>query len=130
MKRMAQGLCVAAIAALLAGPAWAQGAPQTVGLVKVDPQTVATGYRASKIIGSNVVNDANEGIGKVDDVLVSSDGKVPFAVLAVGGFLGLGNRLVVVPYDSLKFAEDKIVLPNGSKEELRALPEFKYAQSR
>jgi hypothetical protein len=130
MKRMAKGVGAAAIAALLAGPVWAQGAPQTVGLVKVDPQSVATGYRASKIIGSNVVNDANEGIGKVDDLIVSADGKAPFAVLAVGGFLGLGNRLVVVPYASLKFAEDKIMLPGGSKDELRALPEFKYAENR
>jgi hypothetical protein len=129
MKRTASALGAAMIgAAILASPAWPQGAPQTVGLVKVDPQTVATGYRASKIIGASVINDANDTIGRIDDLIVSPDGNAPFAVLAVGGFLGLGNRLVVVPYSSLKFADNRIVLPGASKDELRALPEYQYAK--
>jgi PRC-barrel domain len=94
--------------ALLSGGARAQGTPQTVELlVKVDVQKLAAGYRASKIIGSAVVNDANETIGKIDDLLVSLDGKQPYAVLSIGGFLGMGTHLVVVPYDSLKFADNK-----------------------
>ena len=114
--------------ALMSGGAGAQGKPQTVDLVKVDVKTLAAGYRASKIIGSNVVNDANETIGEINDVLVSSDGKRPFAVLSIGGFLGMGDHLVVVPYDSLKFGDKKVTLPGGSKEGLRMLPEFKYAK--
>ena len=90
-------------------------------------QKLAAGYRASKIIGSGVVNDANETIGKIDDILVSSDGKQPYAVLSIGGFLGMGSRLVVVPYDTLKFTDNKITLPGGTKEGLKMLPEFKYA---
>lgn len=129
MKRVVRALGAALIGvAFLASPAWSQGPPQTVGLVKVDPQTVATGYRATKIIGATVSNDAGDTIGKVDDFIVSADGKTPFAVLSVGGFLGLGNRLVVVPYSSLTFADNKIVLPGASKDELRALPEYKYAK--
>ena len=114
--------------ALLSGGARAQGTPQTVELlVKVDVQKLAAGYRASKIIGSAVVNDANETIGKIDDLLVSRDGKQPYAVLSIGGFLGMGTHLVVVPYNSLKFADNKVILPGGTKEGLRRLPEFKYA---
>ncbi len=114
--------------ALLSGGARAQGTPQTVELlVKVDVQKLAAGYRASKIIGSAVVNDADETIGKIDDLLVSLDGKQPYAVLSIGGFLGMGTHLVVVPYDSLKFADNKVILPGGTKEGLRRLPEFKYA---
>jgi sporulation protein YlmC with PRC-barrel domain len=129
MKRAAHALGAALIGvAWLVSPAWSQGAQQTVGLVKVDPQTVATGYRATKIIGASVINDANDTIGKIDDLIVSPDGKTPFAVLTVGGFLGLGDRRVVVPYSSLKFADNKIVLPGASKDELRALPEYKYAK--
>lgn len=129
MKRVPGALGVALIGiAFLAAPAWSQGAPQTVGLVKVDPQTVATGYRATKIIGASVSNDAADTIGRIDDLIVSPDGTTPFAVLSVGGFLGLGNRLVVVPYSSLTFADNKIVLPGASKDELRALPEYKYAK--
>jgi PRC-barrel domain len=113
--------------AVLSGGAGAQGTPQTIELVKVDVQKLAAGYRASKVIGSSVVNDANETIGTIDDLLVSHDGKQPYAVLSIGGFLGMGTRLVVVPYDLLKFADKRVTLPGGTKEGLKMLPEFKYA---
>ena len=113
--------------ALLSDGAGAQGTPQTIELVKVDVQKLAAGYRSSKVVGSSVVNDANETIGKIDDLLVSRDGKQPYAVLSIGGFLGMGTRLVVVPYDTLKFADKKVILPGGTKEGLKMLPEFKYA---
>jgi hypothetical protein len=113
--------------ALLSGAAGAQGTPQTVEFAKVDVQKLAAGYRSSKVVGSSVVNDANETIGTIDDLLVSRDGKQPYAVLSIGGFLGIGTRLVVVPYDLLKFANNKVILPGGTKEGLKMLPEFKYA---
>jgi len=91
-------------------------------------QKVAGGYRASKVIGSNVLNDANETIGKIDDLLVTRDGKEPYAVLSIGGFLGMGTHLVVVRYDSLAFADNKIVLPGGSKDGLKMLPAFEYTK--
>jgi PRC-barrel domain len=105
----------------------AQVAQQTVEIATVDVTKLAGGYRASKVIGSSVVNDGNETIGTIDDLLVSPDGKEPFAVLSVGGFLGMGSHLVVVPYDSLKVVDKKLVLPGGSKNGLKMLPEFKYA---
>jgi hypothetical protein len=114
--------------ALLSSPAVAQGTSQTVDLAKIDVQTLSAGYRASKVVGSSVLNDANETIGKIDDLLVSRDGKAPFVVLSIGGFLGMGARLVVVPYDSLKLVDNKVVLPGGTKEMLKMLPEFKYAK--
>ena len=113
--------------AVLSGGAGAQGTPQTIELVKVDVQKLAAGYRASKVIGSSVLNDANETIGTIDDLLVSRDGKQPYAVLSIGGFLGMGSRLVVVPYETLRFADKKVTLPGGTKEGLKLLPEFKYA---
>jgi hypothetical protein len=89
----------------------------------------ATGYRASKVIGSNVLNEANETIGKIDDLLVTHDGKEPYAVLSIGGFLGMGTRMVVVRYDSLRFDPDnKIVLAGGTKDGLMMLPAFEYAK--
>jgi PRC-barrel domain len=106
----------------------AQGTPQIVEIAKVDVQKVAAGYRASKVIGSSVLNDANETIGKIDDLLVTRDGKEPYAVLSVGGFLGMGSRMVIVRYDSLKFADKKIVLPGGSKDGLKMLPAFEYSK--
>jgi hypothetical protein len=113
---------------LLIPDAKAQGTPQSVEIAKVDLQTVAAGYRASKVIGSSVLNDANETIGKIDDLLVTRDGKEPYAVLSIGGFLGIGTHMVVVRYDSLKFADKKIVLPGGSKDGLKMLPAFEYSK--
>ncbi len=112
---------------LVFGRAEAQVAQQTVEIATVDVTKLAGGYRASKVIGSSVVNDGNETIGTIDELLVSPDGKEPFAVLSVGGFLGMGSHLVVVPYDTLKVVDKKLVLPGGTKNGLKMLPEFKYA---
>jgi hypothetical protein len=100
---------------------------ETVELAHLDVQTLAAGYRASKVIGSSVVNTADETIGKIDDLLVSHDGKQPYAVLSIGGFLGIGTRLVVIPYDTLRFEGKTPMLPGGTKDGLKMLPEFKYA---
>jgi hypothetical protein len=116
----------ALLATALTGSAWAQGAPQTVTLMKVDPASLATGYRTSKIVGSSVVNEANETVGTIDDLIVTPTDKVPFAVLSVGGFLGLGTKYVVVPFTSLQIQDKKIVLAGATKDSLTALPEFKY----
>ena len=96
-------------------------------LMKVNPQTVATGYRASKLVGDTVVNEANETVGTIDDLIVTPGGSTPYAVLCVGGFLGLGTKYVVVPFPSLQVNGKKIVLPGATKDALKALPEFKYA---
>ena len=92
------------IAASITGPALSQGTPQTVTIMKVDPSSLTTGYRTSKVVGSSVVNEANETVGTIDDLIVTPSEKVPFAVLSVGGFLGMGTKYVVVPYSSLTCA--------------------------
>jgi hypothetical protein len=106
-----------------AKPALSQG----VALVKVDVSVVGQGFRAGKLIGATVVNDKNENIGKIDDIIIGNNHNL-YAVLQVGGFLGLGSRLVAVPYDSLKVDDGgrKVVLPGATKDELKNLAEFKY----
>jgi uncharacterized protein YrrD len=98
-----------------------------VALVVVDVMTVAEGYRASKLRGTKVVNTSNEKIGELDDLIVSKD-RVLFAIIEVGGFLGLGSHLVAVPYSSLQISDEgrRIVLPGATKAQLKALAEFKY----
>ena len=109
---------------LATGPAQPQVG---VALVKVDLSVVAKGYRMSKLIGSNVINDRNEKIGTLDDVIADKK-QVNFAVLQVGGFLGVGGRMVAVPFDSLVIddKERKITLPGATKDELKKLSEFNY----
>jgi hypothetical protein len=94
--------------------------------MKVDPASLATGYRTSKVVGSTVVNEANVTVGTIDDLIVTPNEKVPFAVLSVGGFLGMGTRYVVVPFSSLQVKDKRMVLPGATKDSLKALPEFKY----
>jgi len=110
-----------------AAPHWAaaQGTAQTI--TAVDVKEVATGLRASKIIGSDVVNSNKDTIGKIDDLIVSSDHKL-IAVISVGGFLGIGTKLVAVRYDDLQPTTNNsgFILPGGTKESLKALPEFSY----
>ena len=116
-----------ALAVFLAtGPALPQAG---VSLVKVDLSVVAQRYRLSKVIGSSVINDKNEKIGTIDDLIADKDKKqLNFAVLQVGGFLGLGGHLVAVPFDSLVIDDkaQKITLPGASKDELKKLSEFNY----
>ena len=82
--------------------------------MKVDPQSVATGYRTSKVVGSTVVNEANETVGTIDDLIVTPNEKVPFAVLSVGGFLGMGTKYVVVSYSSFVVRDKQMVLPGAT----------------
>src|SRR5580698_5329621 len=127
MKRPVGIISAVAIVAILGVQAFAQGTPQTAGVMKIDPASVATGYRVSKVVGSTVVNDNNETVGTIDDLIVTPSEKVPFAVLSVGGFLGMGTKYVVVPYSALQVRDKKMVLSGATKDSLKALPEFKYA---
>ncbi len=90
---------------------------------------LATGYRATKLIGSDIYNEVGDNIGTIDDFIIGSDNSVSFAVISVGGFLGMGDRLVAVPA-SLFTSNDKgqVVFPNGKKDDLKALPEFRYTE--
>jgi len=121
-------VAVAAIMVALIAVEPRPAVPQAVELVVVDVAAVAKGYRTSKLTGRSVTNDQNERIGTLDDIIIGRD-RVLFAVLQVGGFLGLGGQLVAVPYQSLVLDEsgEKISLPGATREQLKKLPEFKYS---
>jgi len=100
-------------------------------VVVVDVKAVARGYRISRLLGSDVLNDKDEGIGTFDDLVIERDDpSILFAVLEVGGFLGIGGRLVAIPFESLEFDDTggtlRIVLPGASRDKLKALPAFDY----
>jgi len=86
--------------------------------------------RASKVVGASVYNDQNQSIGSVDDVLMGdADHKAGTAVLSVGGFLGMGAKLVSVPFDQLKIENDKVVMPGASKASLEGMPDYHYTNA-
>ncbi len=127
MRILLATAAIAAATAFTVPVVLGQGTPQTIQLVKVDIVKVSTGYRASKVLGASVVNEAGDTVGKIDEIIVGPDGKAPFVVLSVGGFLGVGDKLVVLPYEQMRTDGKKIMLPGATKDSLKALPEFKYA---
>lgn len=98
--------------------------------VKVDVQSVvATGYRASKLIRANVFNEKDEKIGNVKELIIANDGRVSLAIIPVGGFLGIGTKNVAIPTELFNVATNgKVTLPGGTKEKLKELPRFEFAE--
>ena len=68
-------------------------------------------WRASKLAGVPIYGPDNKEVGKITDVLMSKDGKAQAIVIGVGGFLGLGEKNVSVPYDKVKFTDQPVTLP-------------------
>lgn len=105
-------------------------APDDV-LLRIDVVRLARGYRVSKVIGESVYNEAGEKVGVIDDLIVRPDDRVMFGVVSVGGFLGLGNRLVAIPYQAFTAGSDgKLILAGVTKEDLKNAPAFKYAEGK
>jgi sporulation protein YlmC with PRC-barrel domain len=132
-------------------------------------------WRASKLMGLDVYNEANEKLGDVNELILDKDGKVSAVVIGVGGFLGMGEHDIAVTMDKLKFIEEPVrtsstapatttretttgtstapantttttktttprtanandwtpdhAVMSGNKEQLKALPQFKYSDS-
>jgi len=89
-----------------------------------DEGNPTTGMRVSKIIGTKVKNSAGESVGSVDDLVVREKDQVVMAVLSVGGFLGIGDRKVAVPWNELTFGTDRTITYNVTKEQLKEQPEY------
>lgn len=83
--------------------------------------------RMSEVIGEDIKNAGDEEIGEIDDLVISREDDTLMAIISVGGFLGMGERLVSVPYKDLRMSADgdEIYL-NSTKAMLEAKPEFKY----
>jgi sporulation protein YlmC with PRC-barrel domain len=65
-------------------------------------------WRASKVVGLSVYNDNNESLGSINDLLLDKSGNIKAVVLGVGGFLGVGEHLVAVPFDKIKFVDQPV----------------------
>jgi sporulation protein YlmC with PRC-barrel domain len=167
--------------ALLASVAFAQTPTATTDRANMAPAAASDSssfqgnWRSSKMVGLSVYNDNNESLGSINDLLTDKSGNIKAVVVGVGGFLGVGEHLVAVPYDKIKFVNEPVaytgvaggagapnapgsrpasstttgaanpnaapaaaaVKPNpwypdhavlnATKDELKAMPEFKYS---
>jgi len=73
-----------------------------------DTASMKGNWRVSKIVGLSVYNDNNESLGSINDLLTDKNGDIKAVVLGVGGFLGVGEHLVAVPLDKVKFVTEPI----------------------
>jgi sporulation protein YlmC with PRC-barrel domain len=163
--------------ALLATAALAQTPTATTDRANMAPAAASDNssfqgtWRASKLVGLNVYNDKNESVGSINDLLTDKSGNIKAVVIGVGGFLGVGEHLVAVPLDKVKFVNEPVTYAgagastgatakqptntgpssttgaattapaaaskpnpwypdhavfNATKDELKAMPEFKY----
>lgn len=78
------------------------------------------------ILGKNVFNENNDSIGIVEDLLVTRDTAISYAVIGVGGFIGIGRHDVAIPVYQLRMNKSQITLPGATTESLKALQPFEY----
>jgi hypothetical protein len=69
----------------------------------------------------------DERVGSIDDIIVSPDKSVSYAIINAGGFLAVAKHNVAVPVSQLKLVDNKLVLPGATKDALKASPAFEYA---
>jgi len=165
-------------AAVFSAPAYAQtaqtaqpAAPAATTAAAHDKMMFKGNWRASKLMGLDVYNEANEKLGDVNELILDKNGKVAAVVIGVGGFLGMGEHDIAVSMDKLKFVEEPVrtsstapatttrettketttgaattttttarntnanvndwvpdhAMMNATKEQLKAMPQFKYS---
>jgi sporulation protein YlmC with PRC-barrel domain len=173
-----QKLLAAALlsAAVFSAPAYAQqpadrAAPAATTAGSQEKMMLKGNWRASKLMGLDVYNEANEKLGDVNELILDKNGKVSAVVIGVGGFLGMGEHDIAVSMDKLKFIEEPVrtsstapaattretttketttgaatttttttarsgdandwtpdhAVMSGNKEQLKAMPQFKYS---
>ena len=133
-KIMAVMICLAVVG--MTGNALAQQqAPvagvttKVIGVTADELVMVAKGWSAKKqIMGKDVYNDKNEKVGVVDDLIITPDKAVSYAIVGTGGFLGMAKHDVAIPVNHFKLVEGKITLPGATKEAVKALPAFTYTK--
>lgn len=128
--RIVAATAVTVVILMSAASAGAQVAgSSTIGVTKEEIKAVLEGWSAKKaILGKAVYNDKNEKIGTIDDLIITPDRSVSYAIIGAGGFLGIGKHDVAIPMSQLKLEKDRFILPGATKEALKALPKFEYAK--
>ena len=134
-RTVLSGVVLASAGVIVAGSAGSAGAQvagsTTIGVSVEELKAVAIGWSAKKkILGKAVYNEKNEKIGVVDDLIITPDKSVSYAIIGAGGFLGIGKHDVAIPVGQFKEDKDKgrIVLAGATKDALKAMPKFEYAK--
>lgn len=131
-KILATALIAAAYT--LSGPVPASAQHVAGGIVvehnNLDVAVVATGWSMVKLLRGSVRNKEGEFVGYVHDAIVAPNGVSSFVIVNVAGFLNIGEKLVALPTPAFEVDPNgDLILPNATKEKLKALPRFYYARN-
>jgi hypothetical protein len=129
MKKIVPALTVALLLAAAAiGPASAvQDKGAMLTSVPSDATTISTYYN------EDVYDTQDNKLGDVNDILLDASGKVSAVIVGVGGFLGVGEKGVAVPFNALKVAEkngDRYLVMNATKEALESAPGYIFDKAK
>lgn len=103
-----------------------------LGVTVIQMEEIVLGWSAERdLFDKSVVNDKKDKIGEVEDLIISPSkaSNTPlatYAIIGVGGFLGIGERKVAIPMEQLKLQGKQLTLPGATKDALKALPPFVY----
>jgi sporulation protein YlmC with PRC-barrel domain len=99
-----------------------------LGVTVIEMEAVVVGWSAKKdLLGKPVVNDRKEKLGNIEDIVLAPNGSASYAIIGVGGFLGIGTRLVAIPMKQIKLENGQLVLSGATKDVLKGMPPFVYA---
>ncbi len=116
---------------LVPAVAMANNPAEVVGVQPIsatEMSQVVTGWSAKKqIIGKTVFNERNEKIGVIDDIVITPDKQISYAIIGAGGFLGVAKHDVAISINHFAPHGEKFVIKGVTKESLKNVPEFKYA---
>jgi sporulation protein YlmC with PRC-barrel domain len=137
-KKMWNRLAIAAtFAAAIAGTAYGQQSTTTGAATPVQAQVLsslpANSVTVTNYYKQNVYDPSDAKIGEINDVLMSKDGKVEAFIISVGGFLGVGNKDVAVPYSAVHATEKNgtwYLTMNATKDALKQARGYTYDKAK
>jgi sporulation protein YlmC with PRC-barrel domain len=99
-----------------------------LGASYAELRDVTLGWSAKRqILGHPVYNNMDERVGSVDDIIVTTDKSVSYAIINAGSFLAVAKHNVAIPVSQFQLNGEKLVLPGATKNALKATPAFEYA---
>ncbi len=106
------------------------GSTTTVGVTVTETDRLALGWSVKKsVMGKTVYNDTGAKIGNVKDLIVDPERSVSYVIIGAGGFLGMAQHDVAVPIAQVREQDGKLVMPGATKDALKAMPSFHYADN-
>ena len=107
-KHITAGLVASALLATVAFAQSPMSPGDRMAPAASSSSSIQGNWRASKVVGLSVYNDNNESLGAINDLLMDKNGNIKAVVLGVGGFLGVGEHLVAVPFEKIKFINEPV----------------------